>query len=353
MAANVHQRKPGGVWTMQLTFPGTSLKKICCSTFLTDRTLALEMAKKREAEILKENKREIAGKTLLSAANETYNDMVWSNKRYGAGAKGIADNIVKMMGDEYIQNIDTIWVRGMVGVLRKKKLANATINHYISALKCSMEYTAKVQPFVLPDFEFFEARKRLRYFTTAEVKAIPEHFIKIGRQDIADLFYCLLDCGFRAGEMLGCGKIDVKSGSLISSFSLEHNSITSFINKTMTPRTLPLSRRMRGILERRGEIPFENLEYHHVLVHWFGVTATAGRRWHRIGMQQILGLGSDGVLHVTRHTYATNLLANGCDLVTLQHALGHKRIETTMRYAHFDKKMLLTTVGIINKRNNI
>ncbi|OAZ40972.1 hypothetical protein A9Z40_03250 [Microbacterium arborescens] len=55
--------------------------------------------------------------------------------------------------------------------------------------------------------------------------------------------------------------------------------------------------------------------------------------WRRIG--QAAGLSVDITLHTLRHTYASNLAASGCDVVTVQRALGHSQPSITLNvYSH-------------------
>jgi len=43
--------------------------------------------------------------------------------------------------------------------------------------------------------------------------------------------------------------------------------------------------------------------------------------------------------HTLRHTAATNLIANDCDVVVVQKHLGHRDIKNTLRYVHVAKSM--------------
>jgi site-specific recombinase XerD len=46
------------------------------------------------------------------------------------------------------------------------------------------------------------------------------------------------------------------------------------------------------------------------------------------------GILKDVHTHMLRHTYATHLLEDGVNIVTVQQLLGHQNIETTMEYLH-------------------
>jgi len=46
------------------------------------------------------------------------------------------------------------------------------------------------------------------------------------------------------------------------------------------------------------------------------------------------GITKDVNVHTLRHTYATHLLEEGMDIVSIKDLLGHANIETTMVYLH-------------------
>ncbi|MDQ1130681.1 site-specific integrase [Microbacterium sp. SORGH_AS_0888] len=59
----------------------------------------------------------------------------------------------------------------------------------------------------------------------------------------------------------------------------------------------------------------------------------AGDEWRRI--RKAVGLPEEVTLHTLRHTYASNLIAAGCDVVTVQRALGHSQPSITLNtYSH-------------------
>ena len=61
-------------------------------------------------------------------------------------------------------------------------------------------------------------------------------------------------------------------------------------------------------------------------------------------------------IHTFRHTFASYLIINGVDLVTVKELLGHKDISTTMRYAHLvpgHKHWAVNRICGISKRGTI
>jgi len=59
-----------------------------------------------------------------------------------------------------------------------------------------------------------------------------------------------------------------------------------------------------------------------------------GVQWVVKQMAKQAGILKDVHAHTLRHTYATHLLEDGLDILTVKEMMGHVRIETTMEYLH-------------------
>jgi integrase len=175
---------------------------------------------------------------------------------------------------------------------------------------------------------------RLRYLIKEEEAYLVQ--ILTAKQEIEckDFFLFLLDTGLRRGEALrlSCRDVDLDKGTL-----------SVWETKNGNPRTVPLTTRVKNILETRidteGRLknkPIFNLTEEKIRRVW---------EWLRSNM----GLEDDKefVLHSLRHTCASRLVQRGIQLQVVQQWLGHKSINMTLRYAHLDTQNLLDASKVL------
>lgn len=65
---------------------------------------------------------------------------------------------------------------------------------------------------------------------------------------------------------------------------------------------------------------------------WDSRYSQKGVQWAVKEAAKRAGIRKEVHVHTLRHTFATHLLEDGLDIVTLKNLLGHENIETTMLY---------------------
>lgn len=99
-----------------------------------------------------------------------------------------------------------------------------------------------------------------------------------------------------------------------------------FLPKDYEERDIPMPPDLVNLLEK---LPRRSL--------WVFPTESGGRFGRNEMLRRLKRIAthakvSNATLHKFRHTYATRLLEQGADIVTVQHLLGHSDIETTRKY---------------------
>jgi integrase/recombinase XerD len=142
-------------------------------------------------------------------------------------------------------------------------------------------------------------------------------------------------CGLRASEAIALGLADVDleeqvlcargKGSKERLVPIGRQAVAALRAYLRSGRPLLLGERVgsRVFLNRRGEGLTRQGLYKIVQGHA-----------HRAGLQEKMSP------HTLRHTFATHLLAGGCDLRSLQEMLGHADLATTQVYTHLSAERL-------------
>lgn len=180
---------------------------------------------------------------------------------------------------------------------------------------------------------------RARCFTDDEISAILQYYN--GKDDFVSVrdytIMCILfACGIRRAELL--------------SITAVQKSFFTVIGKGGKQRCVPISASLRQVLNRYIKLRNQ------VAVCPYLIVTKSGTRLGKDGLRAVFTRLSEGTgisgkrfsPHTWRHTFATNFLKNGGDLLSLQHILGHADLATTSIYTHWDDK----TAASVNDRCN-
>ena len=138
--------------------------------------------------------------------------------------------------------------------------------------------------------------------------------------------------------LYGCGLRSYELCNLrLSDIDFERDTVLVKKQKGKRDRIVPLSKHLkRGLLQYiKTENPQEWVFNSQVTKEGKpqGIT-TSGIRWVVKENRSKVATHKKIVPHTLRHTYATHLLEDGLNMLSLKELLGHARIETTLIYLH-------------------
>jgi integrase/recombinase XerD len=237
-------------------------------------------------------------------------------------------------------------LQALVIALRERGIRPVTTNTYIAAMNAFCRWLHEEGHLAVPvKLQKLRVEKRvLTLLDDAQMRALIRFRPRTFRQARVHLATCLiLDTGLRISEALHLRRDDVDYDNLI----------LKVFGKGQKERLVPFSHDLRNRLYRFAKWQAEKGIQSHLIFAGFG-----GASWEKRNsttslylLQQTLGLPKFG-WHRLRHTFATNYLRHGGDIVRLSIVLGHSQITTTQRYLHLvtdDLRVAHERVSLLNR----
>ncbi len=174
----------------------------------------------------------------------------------------------------------------------------------------------------------------LNYAEVQKLLAAPQGSAPTALRDRA-LLEVMYACGLRASETIGLELADIDT----------HEGFLRARGKGSKERMVPLGRQAILAIDAymRGGRPKLIGERHEVklFVNFRGGPLTRQGLYKIVqGHARDAGLAGKMSPHTLRHSFATHLLENGCDLRAVQEMLGHADIATTQMYTHISGQHL-------------
>lgn len=268
---------------------------------------------------------------------ENYLKYLRVNKNYSENTiKSYEDDIVEYL--EYLEReclslyeVRYSDIRFLLEYYNVEKLKNVSIRRKISSLKGFYKYLCRNNKVKDNPFSYVTLPKKekklpqyLNYNEMIEIFDVIDtsNFLGLRNRLIMELLYAT---GIRVSELVNIqiNDIDISNRSIVVTGKGDKTRIVFFNEIT--------KKIMKKYISESSELRKDN--YLIINGHGRGITT----RGIRLIMNKVISETS--IIkhvhpHIIRHTFATHLLNNGCDLLTVQELLGHSSISTTGIYTH-------------------
>lgn len=243
---------------------------------------------------------------------------LWKGKAYERTAHRNVEEFVELVGDLYLDEVNAVTLDTWRAA---QTVSESTINrkltnvHQVLKFAHERDWIAKV-----PSIKWEkEPEGRVRWLSKEEEDQMFSLLESWGETAVAKFVRVLIETGMRRGELLSA-QPDQIDGRWLRLWK----------TKTNKARSVPLNDKALEALQ--GSLPWSVTEGKLRVV------------WDRLRVAMALEEDADFVMHTLRHTAATRTLSKTKNLATVQKLLGHRKVQTTMRYAHLDDSELLAAV---------
>ena len=241
--------------------------------------------------------------------------ILWAGQATEAASLLKLDRLTELVGPSLpLDDFDANTADDLIAALTARGITPGTINRYLSCVSAFLRfcYKRKFRTVPLPELEWRdEDEGRIRWLSYEEEARLME----LLPHPTSAVVYVAIRTGMRASELLN-----------LKPDQVQPRWVHLWKTKNGSPRSVPISD-----------------EVYRVLAPLVRVMPTyRALRWSWEKARDAMGLRHDKtfVFHACRHTYATRAVQADVNIRVLQKLMGHKTIQTTLRYAHVDDKTL-------------
>jgi integrase/recombinase XerC len=260
------------------------------------------------------------------------------------------DFVMGLQGQFDVTRVSTDDVRAWMVDMGQRKLKVSSVKRRICALKSFYKYLRRENIVQINPLKLLPSPKVPKPLPTWVREGQMDHLLDdvdygVGFEAHRDrlLIDMLYSTGMRRAECAGLKVRDVDFGRKVI---LVHG-------KGNKERLIPFGRElddlMTAYLAERGQVAQPGVDVFFVQpngrpLSWQGVGAVA----HRY-LSNVPNL-SRRTTHVLRHSFATNMLSNGADLMAVKELLGHASLESTEVYTHLTPQEIIANYNRAHPR---
>lgn len=255
--------------------------------------------------------------------------------------KGLARILLAHFGNVLLKTIDNHGLEGFKTTRINKGLKPNSTNREIIIIKYMLR-KAKDWKYIdnIPHIKLLKVPKSpIKYLSVKEIDSIINH----SSIWLKPIIIVLRNTGMRIGELLNLK---------LSNIDLSKGYITVISSKTNNYRLIPINNELGPLLHWLSNnyiAPnnmkiYDRMDIHskYLFCHPDGskiksIKTSFNNACRRAGIK--------ATVHMLRHSFASHLVMNGVDLVSVKELLGHTSINTTMIYSHLSDKHKVNTVG--------